>query len=195
MMPDYENFSDCRMDFNEWFVYDASSPTGLRWKVDRWAGPNYDKIRVRAGEVAGSLTTKGYCQVILMKRGYRIHRVIWRMLVGEIPEGMQIDHINQVKNDNRIENLRLVTNAENKRNSGKYKNNSSGVTGVRRILMGDVWYWSATWADAMKRRRAGYYSVVKYGEQEAFRMACERRAAEIVNRNLEGAGYSSTHGS
>ena len=44
--------------------------------------------------------------------GY-LHRVIWKKAYGEIPEGMQIDHINEDKLDNRIENLQLVSPKQN----------------------------------------------------------------------------------
>ena len=46
-------------------------------------------------------------------KGYYAHRVIWEMFNGEIPEGMEIDHINCDKHDNRIENLQLVTRKQN----------------------------------------------------------------------------------
>jgi len=42
------------------------------------------------------------------------HRVIWQHLNGEIPDGMEINHINGIRNDNRPENLELVTNSQNK---------------------------------------------------------------------------------
>ena len=49
------------------------------------------------------------------------HRVIWEQHNGPIPKGMQIDHINGIRNDNRIENLRLVTNQQNSFNQLKAK--------------------------------------------------------------------------
>lgn len=41
------------------------------------------------------------------------HRIVWETFVGEIPDGYEIDHINCVRNDNRLCNLRLLTRAEN----------------------------------------------------------------------------------
>ena len=45
------------------------------------------------------------------------HRLIWIMLLGSIPEGMQIDHIDGNPANNRLKNLRLATNRENSLNS------------------------------------------------------------------------------
>lgn len=42
-----------------------------------------------------------------------IHRIIWETFKGKIPEGYEIDHINTIRNDNRLENLRLLTHKEN----------------------------------------------------------------------------------
>lgn len=50
-------------------------------------------------------------------------------MTGEFPEG-QIDHVNQIKTDNRFENLREVTNTINHQNIQLQKNNKSGVHGV-----------------------------------------------------------------
>ncbi len=46
----------------------------------------------------------------------RYHRIIWEEAYGPIPEGYHIDHINGVKDDNRLENLRLATNQQNSSN-------------------------------------------------------------------------------
>lgn len=61
--------------------------------------------------------------------GFRAHRVVWALHHGEWPSD-QIDHMNGVKIDNRIVNLRDVSHAENMRNQSMRKNNKSGVTGV-----------------------------------------------------------------
>lgn len=52
------------------------------------------------------------------------------MHYGKIPEGMEIDHINHITDDNRIENLRLVTRKDNCKNVSMSKSNKSGVVGV-----------------------------------------------------------------
>jgi hypothetical protein len=58
------------------------------------------------------------------------HRVIYEMHNGPIPDGMFVDHINGIKADNRIENLRPASMAQNCRNRGANKNNRLGLRGV-----------------------------------------------------------------
>ena len=72
-------------------------------------------------EMKGYRTNKGYLYYnFKLKDGRNIgffgHRVIWVYFNGKIPEGYEIDHINTVTDDNRLENLRLVTHKENVNN-------------------------------------------------------------------------------
>lgn len=62
----------------------------------------------------------GYCRVITRRQGKSlkilVHRAVWETFVGEIPNGYQIDHINHIRDDNRLDNLRCVTPLENLHN-------------------------------------------------------------------------------
>jgi len=59
------------------------------------------------------LHKSGYRQIKINNVIYPAHRLIWIFCNGSIDENMQIDHINGIKDDNRIENLRLVTAQQN----------------------------------------------------------------------------------
>ena len=83
-----------------------------------------------AGNMAMSARNNvGYLHGSIFYRSHKAHRVIWAMYHGEWPTD-DIDHINGVKDDNRISNLRSVSHYENCRNQKKSRANTSGVTGV-----------------------------------------------------------------
>lgn len=86
--------------------------------------------RAKKGTIAGCKQKNGYIVVRVDKILYYAHRIIWEMHFGKIPEGMEVDHINHIRHDNRIENLRLVTHRDNCRNQSKRKTNTSGFSGV-----------------------------------------------------------------
>ncbi len=84
---------------------------------------------VKVGDVAGSVNGRGYLQIRLQSRHYLAHRLAWLYMCGEWPED-QLDHVNRDRSDNRIANLREVTNKQNHQNKSKYSHNTSGHTGV-----------------------------------------------------------------
>jgi hypothetical protein len=68
---------------------------------------------VAPGSIAGTPTTKGYRHIMIDRRRYFAHRLAWLYVYGEDPGDLQLDHINRVRSDNRIDNLRLATQSEN----------------------------------------------------------------------------------
>ena len=102
---------------------DYDPETGIfKWKIS-------NSNTVKIGDVAGYLRPDRYIQIKLLNKKYLAHRLAWLYINGKFPEN-QTDHINGVKNDNRIDNLRAVTNAENHRNRAMPKRNTSGFIGV-----------------------------------------------------------------
>ena len=92
------------------FRYD--SETGkLYWKISR---NNYIKV----GDEAGFLKESGYMLVRIKNKKYRLHRVVYKMW-HKVEPPAYIDHINEIKTDNRIENLREIDNGHNLRRSKK----------------------------------------------------------------------------
>jgi len=84
---------------------------------------------VKKGDFAGYLKKNGYHSIWYKGKSYQAHRLAWFYFYGYMPE-KSIDHINGIKNDNRIENLREATVAENLKNIKKYSTNKSGYKGV-----------------------------------------------------------------
>ena len=106
-------------------VLDYDPETGVfRWK-------KAVNGRIKVGDIAGAYSgrDRGYRQLQIDGVKYFAHRIAWKMHYGRDPED-QIDHINGIKNDNRIQNLRECTRAENMRNRGKTKVNTTGYKGV-----------------------------------------------------------------
>jgi len=102
-------------------IFDYRPDGNLIWKKRRKG--------VTIGNVAGSTPSGWYTEVHIDQKSYLAHRVIWLWHHGYMPEN-DLDHINKIKHDNRIENLREASRQCNARNTGNHISNSSGVKGV-----------------------------------------------------------------
>ena len=94
----------------------------LYWKK------NYNKMK--RNDLAGYVRLNGYTEISVNGESHLSHRIIWTLLKGEIPDNFQVDHIDEVKSNGKIENLRLSSHTQNKQNQGKHKSNTSGYKGV-----------------------------------------------------------------
>lgn len=72
--------------------------------------------RLKVGQLAGDKDGKGYRRIMMGKKHYKMHRLIWIMFYGDIPDNIIIDHIDRDIQNNKIQNLRLATKSENNRN-------------------------------------------------------------------------------
>lgn len=71
----------------------------------------------------------GYQKIMIDNVRFAAHRLAWLYVYGEMP--WCIDHINQVRNDNRIENLRSSSMTQNNANTGLDPRNRLGIKGVQ----------------------------------------------------------------
>ena len=83
----------------------------------------------RFGKKVGFKQKNGYMHVCINGKQVLMHRFVYEAFNGEIPEGYEIDHKNTVRDDNRLENLRIATPKENRNNpitKERYKTSNKG---------------------------------------------------------------------
>ena len=100
-------------------ILDYNFITG-KWKWRTNKAPN-----TKVGSLAGSLTTRGYRQIMIDGVGHSAARLVFLYVEGSLPTN-QVDHINRMRDDNQWNNLRDVTNRENSLN----RDVSNPFTGV-----------------------------------------------------------------
>ena len=103
--------------------------TGRLFWLDCAEMPSRWRTQFVGKEALTTVSGNGYLWGSVNNVQLRAHRVIWALFHGEQPSD-QIDHINGIRADNRIENLRVVSRQENMRNTALLRNNTSGVCGV-----------------------------------------------------------------
>lgn len=132
--------------------------------------------RKNAGKVAGAISQHGkkekpvyYRRIRVFGRDHYAHRLAWLYVTGEWPDKNEVDHRDGNTLNNRFDNLRRATHAQNGHNTGLRRNNTSGVKGV-------------TWDSARGRWQASITmnsKMVHLGRFDVFEDAvAARRAAE-----------------
>lgn len=161
----------------------------LEWlAAPRWVFPEEEKFSQfylhkrwnaqNAGKPALTYTDKnGYRMGMIFKTRVKAHQVVWALHTGEWPN-TGIDHINGNPSDNRFENLRCVSQAENMTNTKKRKDNTSGCVGVYFLPDGR---FVAQITKNKKTRHLGVFNTLE-----------EAKAARLEAQF--GLGFSPRHG-
>jgi hypothetical protein len=131
-------------------------------------------MRKGANSIAGTKNGYGYMVIQIDGRKFSAHRLAWLYMYGVWPVN-QIDHINRVRDDNRIVNLRDVTPSENLHNGSDCPRNTSGVRNV-------VWHkrnkkWQAQIMVNNKYQYLGLYDDIEKA----------RKVAELASKTLHPA--------
>lgn len=179
------------------FAYDESVPSCLIKDYDVVIVNQfgYPSTRRTKGKPTGRLSRRGYWEVGYKDFLHKVHRIVWEIHFGEIPDKMYVDHINGDKADNKIENLRLVDAKGNSRNSKAPSTNTTGTVGVSYVKReGVITGFRAIWTDKDGRARNKFFSFKLYGMELAEFLAQEYRLHQIDLLNLRGAGYTKRHG-
>lgn len=169
------------LDVIKHFKYSESSPTFLLWEKP------LKYSNKKKNDIAGSFD-KGYVKITFNFKQYLAYRLIWVMFNNaEIPDGMVINHKDCNPSNNSIENLECISFCENNRkkthniSNTPSSSNKSGVNGVRLATTqpngkdGKSYAsWSANIYFKDKNKKKSF-SIIKYGYDEAYRLACEWR--------------------
>lgn len=98
-------------------LYQVSSEGRVR-SLDREARHWQGGVRIVKGkEMKPEMNNRGYLQINLSKEGKKrrlyVHRLVWMTFNGTIPDGLQVNHIDEDKTNNKLENLNLMTPKQN----------------------------------------------------------------------------------
>jgi hypothetical protein len=107
----------------------------------KYAVSNFGRVKnVNTGRIMKSyLSVPGYHTIVLERKHHFVHRLVLTTFIENTESKACVDHINNIKHDNRLENLRYATHAENSRNARLSIKNTSGYKGVSYNKFRKLW--------------------------------------------------------
>lgn len=132
-------------DFSSLFSYNQETGK-IFWKINSG--------RAFIGHEAGTTVTGGYRRVLINKKSYAVHKIVWWFEYGTWSK--ELDHIDRNKTNNVITNLREATRSENCLNKIIQANNSSGIKGVHYCKTRAKW--------KVQMRKKGKCTIQRYFE-------------------------------
>lgn len=139
-------------------------------------GTLYRKSYPETKPVEATARSRGYASTRVDGVPYQRHRLTWAYFYDD-PGATNVDHINRIRDDNRIENLRLATESQNRRNSKMYCTNTTGFKGVYYDARRNK--WQAIMCMNNRRIHLGYYST-KEEAAAAYAEAANRLHGDFV---------------
>lgn len=135
---------------------------------------------LRGGVEAGTFNAAGYVIITIMGRPYRAHRLAWFYSYKCWPKN-EIDHINNIRCDNRFVNLREATHEQNMKNSRLTNANTSGVKGVSWCKVMKKWF--AYVGHSGKRVKVGYFNDIDIAAKAVM------KAREALHNEFHNHGF------
>lgn len=155
---------------SDYVYYDETSKSCLRWKCDIG-------LKIKKDTEVGSLNKQGYWSFELKSIAYMAHRVIMH-LHGLLDENLIVNHIDNNRGNNKIENLEMVTFSENNlksihhNNNTVRPNNSSGVNGIHEATSRNKYkYAFVEWYDETGYKKGKRFSYLRHGKELAWELA------------------------
>lgn len=180
-------------ELNEYFRLDETSPSGLVRIRSKWNNPiPSQNVGVKSFETNGD--PNGWT-LRFKNKEYKVHRIIWTLVHGEIDPYLVIDHLDGNPFNNRIDNLRLKAQKDNMRNQRLHSNSTTGHSGIH--LMNDTkgyQYYVARWNEIDGYRKSKCISILEFGKSTALSLCIEYREKQIQRLISEGADYTERHG-
>jgi hypothetical protein len=140
---------------------------------------------VKAGEEAGYIAEDGYRRVCVSGKYHYIHKIVYFLNFGEIPDGYVVDHIDRNKLNNNLDNLRLATKRQNQFNKTRQKNGTSVYKGVWYDSVKG--YWKASIRLEGKRVYIGQFNTETEAAIAYDQMAIKEHG-EFANLNILDIG-------
>jgi AP2 domain/HNH endonuclease len=159
------------------------------WKLEFLYGEKRNDVSKQwntkyAGKIAGNINLGGYLVIRIDKKPHYGQILAWFYVTGMWSKG-EIDHKNEIKNDNRWNNFRLATRPQNMSNRGKNKNNTSGYKGVS-------WHKQRQkWSVRIGVNGKNIYLGLRNTKEDAFQLYCQaakKYHGEFVNFGVESNG-------
>lgn len=183
--------------YSDYFYYDETSPSFLRWKVEKLSGRNMQRKSTEIDGVAGGVRkrsdgTPKSATVFLNGSHLKAHNVVWNLFNGEIPVGMVIDHLDGNPWNNCIVNLACKTTQHNCHNKKPRCTRDVGLQGTGWVVNEGSLYAVAYWKEDRKPK-SRKFSVKTHGLIPAQYKACEFRMQTLLRLNRQGAKYTERH--